>query len=262
MGRGRVEMKRIENKISRQVTFSKRRSGLLKKAHEISVLCDAHVALIVFSTKGKLFNFSSSSSMEEILERYESYSTNAQKHLQAAPTTLSESQDSSKWTFEFPKLMSRVEILQKNLRNCMGEDLALLSMRELQNIEQQIDIGLKRVRTRKNQIMHETLSDLQKKAKAIQDRNNWITNQIKEDGKILVESRNLDQQANNSPNSSTLLLLAPPPRPSSLPSLTIGETFQERVLTEENNERQSHEQPSSNNTTPMPPWMLPQMKFH
>lgn len=61
MGRGRVQLKRIENKINRQVTFSKRRSGLLKKAHEISVLCDAEVALIVFSTKGKLFEYSTDS---------------------------------------------------------------------------------------------------------------------------------------------------------------------------------------------------------
>ncbi|KAK3032534.1 hypothetical protein RJ639_036773 [Escallonia herrerae] len=61
MGRGRVQLKRIENKISRQVTFSKRRPGLLKKAHEISVLCDAEVALIVFSTKGKLFEYSTDS---------------------------------------------------------------------------------------------------------------------------------------------------------------------------------------------------------
>ena len=61
MGRGRVEMKRIENKINRQVTFSKRRAGLLKKAHEISILCDAEVSLIVFSHKGKLFEYSSES---------------------------------------------------------------------------------------------------------------------------------------------------------------------------------------------------------
>ncbi|KAK3002709.1 hypothetical protein RJ639_019197 [Escallonia herrerae] len=57
MGRGRVQLKRIENKINRQVTFSKRRSGLLKKANEISILCDAEVALIVFSTKGKLCEY-------------------------------------------------------------------------------------------------------------------------------------------------------------------------------------------------------------
>ncbi|RVX14087.1 Agamous-like MADS-box protein AGL8 [Vitis vinifera] len=61
MGRGRVQLKRIENKVNRQVTFSKRRSGLLKKAHEISVLCDAEVALIVFSTKGKLYEYSTDS---------------------------------------------------------------------------------------------------------------------------------------------------------------------------------------------------------
>ncbi|RAL38322.1 hypothetical protein DM860_002300 [Cuscuta australis] len=46
MGRGKVELKRIENKINRQVTFSKRRSGLVKKAHEISVLCDAENQLM------------------------------------------------------------------------------------------------------------------------------------------------------------------------------------------------------------------------
>lgn len=61
MGRGRVELKRIENKINRQVTFAKRRNGLLKKAYELSVLCDAEVALIVFSTRGKLYEFCSSS---------------------------------------------------------------------------------------------------------------------------------------------------------------------------------------------------------
>ncbi|VAH88213.1 unnamed protein product [Triticum turgidum subsp. durum] len=61
MGRGKVEMRRIENKISRQVTFAKRRNGLLKKAYELSLLCDAEVALIIFSGRGRLFEFSSSS---------------------------------------------------------------------------------------------------------------------------------------------------------------------------------------------------------
>ncbi|KAG1341930.1 putative MADS-box protein EJ2 [Cocos nucifera] len=61
MGRGRVELKRIENKINRQVTFSKRRNGLVKKANELSVLCDAEVALIIFSNRGRLSEFCSSS---------------------------------------------------------------------------------------------------------------------------------------------------------------------------------------------------------
>ncbi|XP_020706092.1 agamous-like MADS-box protein AGL9 homolog [Dendrobium catenatum] len=65
MGRGRVELKRIENKINRQVTFAKRRNGLLKKAYELSVLCEAEVALIIFSNRGKLYEFCSSSSFIE-----------------------------------------------------------------------------------------------------------------------------------------------------------------------------------------------------
>ncbi|KAK6933921.1 Transcription factor, MADS-box [Dillenia turbinata] len=69
MGRGKIEIKRIENANSRQVTFSKRRAGLLKKAHELAVLCDAEVGVIIFSNTGKLFEFSSSG-MKRILSRY------------------------------------------------------------------------------------------------------------------------------------------------------------------------------------------------
>ncbi|KAE8679837.1 serine carboxypeptidase-like 40-like [Hibiscus syriacus] len=60
MGRGKIEIKRIENANSRQVTFSKRRAGLLKKAKELAILCDAEVAVIIFSNTGKLFEYSSS----------------------------------------------------------------------------------------------------------------------------------------------------------------------------------------------------------
>jgi len=59
MVRGKTELKRIENATSRQVTFSKRRKGLLKKAEELAVLCDVDVGVIVFSERGKLFDYSS-----------------------------------------------------------------------------------------------------------------------------------------------------------------------------------------------------------
>ncbi|PQQ17410.1 agamous-like MADS-box protein AGL19 [Prunus yedoensis var. nudiflora] len=59
MGRGKVELKRIENPTSRQVTFSKRRNGLLKKAFELSILCDAEVALIILSPSDKIYQFAS-----------------------------------------------------------------------------------------------------------------------------------------------------------------------------------------------------------
>uniref|UniRef100_M1C6U9 Agamous-like MADS-box protein AGL8 homolog n=1 Tax=Solanum tuberosum TaxID=4113 RepID=M1C6U9_SOLTU len=71
MGRGKIEMKKIENISSRQVTFSKRRSGLFKKAEELSVLCDAEIGVIVFSNTDRLYEFASSkSSMEKIVDRY------------------------------------------------------------------------------------------------------------------------------------------------------------------------------------------------
>ncbi|BBG93881.1 K-box region and MADS-box transcription factor family protein [Prunus dulcis] len=70
-GEGRVELKRIENKINRQVTFAKRRNGLLKKAYELSVLCEAEVALIIFSNRGKLYEFCSSSRFMFKVMRYE-----------------------------------------------------------------------------------------------------------------------------------------------------------------------------------------------
>ncbi|MED6151065.1 alpha-glucosidase maltase, partial [Stylosanthes scabra] len=57
MGRGKIEIKRIENTTNRQVTFCKRRNGLLKKAYELSVLCDAEVALVVFSSRGRLYEY-------------------------------------------------------------------------------------------------------------------------------------------------------------------------------------------------------------
>ncbi|KAE8693970.1 Detected protein of unknown function [Hibiscus syriacus] len=59
MGRGKVELKRIENPTNRQVTFSKRRNGLLKKSFELSILCDAEVALLIFSSSGKVYQFAS-----------------------------------------------------------------------------------------------------------------------------------------------------------------------------------------------------------
>jgi len=57
LGRGKIEIKRIENTTNRQVTFCKRRNGLLKKAYELSVLCDAEVALVIFSTRGRLYEY-------------------------------------------------------------------------------------------------------------------------------------------------------------------------------------------------------------
>ncbi|KAL2928396.1 MADS-box protein SOC1 [Bienertia sinuspersici] len=49
-------MRRIKNDSSRQVTFLKRRNGLLKKAFQLSVLDDVEVTLMVFSPLGSYIN--------------------------------------------------------------------------------------------------------------------------------------------------------------------------------------------------------------
>ncbi|BFG19508.1 hypothetical protein CerSpe_057820 [Prunus speciosa] len=62
MGRGKIVIRRIDNSTSRQVTFSKRRNGLLKKAKELAILCDAEVGVMIFSSTGKLYDFASTRS--------------------------------------------------------------------------------------------------------------------------------------------------------------------------------------------------------
>ncbi|WVZ12440.1 hypothetical protein V8G54_016970 [Vigna mungo] len=61
MGRGKIVIERIDNSTSRQVTFSKRRKGLIKKAKELAILCDAQVGLLIFSSTGKLYEYASTS---------------------------------------------------------------------------------------------------------------------------------------------------------------------------------------------------------
>jgi len=218
MGRGRVQLKRIENKINRQVTFSKRRGGLVKKAHEISVLCDAEVALIVFSNRGKLFEYSTDSSMEKILERYERYSY-AERQLASNDTD----QVQAHWTFDYAKLKAKIELLQRNHRHYMGHDLDTLSMKEIHSLEQQLDVALKHIRTRKNQLMHESISELQKKEKAVQEQNNMLVKKIKERERSLAQEVQWQQQNQQNPhvNDPSNFLIS-----SNLPSLNIGCSYQ------------------------------------
>ncbi|CAM0881678.1 unnamed protein product [Alopecurus aequalis] len=68
-GRHRIEMSLRLDKNSRQVTFSKRRSGLFKKCSELSLLCGAHVAVIVFSEAGNVFAMGSPS-VDAVLRSY------------------------------------------------------------------------------------------------------------------------------------------------------------------------------------------------
>jgi len=73
MGRNKITIERITSERNRQATFTKRKNGLIKKAMELSILCDCEIALIIFSSNNKLFQYASSD-MDKLLLRYTEYS--------------------------------------------------------------------------------------------------------------------------------------------------------------------------------------------
>eukprot|EP00118_Oscarella_pearsei_P012343 m.90248 g.90248 ORF g.90248 m.90248 type:complete len:472 (+) comp36642_c0_seq6:3125-4540(+) len=73
MGRKKISIQKITDERNRQVTFTKRKFGLMKKAYELSVLCDCEIALIIFNSASKLFQYSSTD-MDKILLKYTEYS--------------------------------------------------------------------------------------------------------------------------------------------------------------------------------------------
>ncbi|KAI8812109.1 MADS box transcription factor MEF2, partial [Cladochytrium replicatum] len=60
MGRKKIKIQQIQDERNRQVTFLKRKYGLMKKAYELSVLCDCEISLIIFNHNNKLVQFASS----------------------------------------------------------------------------------------------------------------------------------------------------------------------------------------------------------
>ncbi|KAJ9185604.1 hypothetical protein P3X46_005216 [Hevea brasiliensis] len=69
LGRQKIAMEKISKKSHLQVTFSKRRAGLFKKASELCTLCGVEIAIIVFSPANKAFSFGHPE-VESILERF------------------------------------------------------------------------------------------------------------------------------------------------------------------------------------------------
>ncbi|KAK1274671.1 MADS-box transcription factor 26 [Acorus gramineus] len=147
MVRGKVQLRRIENPVHRQVTFCKRRAGLLKKAKELSVLCDAEIGLIIFSTHGKLYEL--------------------------ATKGFQETQE------EISMLKQEVHLLQKGLRYMFGEGVGNMTLDELHALERHLEIWIYHIRSAKMQIMFQEIQLLRNKEGVLKAANEFLQEKVR-----------------------------------------------------------------------------------
>ncbi|KAG2542909.1 MADS-box transcription factor 47-like isoform X2 [Panicum virgatum] len=169
--RERIAIRRIDNLAARQVTFSKRRRGLFKKAEELSILCDAEVGLVVFSATGKLFHFASSS-MNRIIDRYDSHSKTLQKS--EAPSQLQSHVDDSTCA----RLREELAEASLKLRQMRGEELQRLSVQQLQELEKTLESGLGSVLKTKSQKILDEINGLERKRMQLIEENSRLKEQL------------------------------------------------------------------------------------
>nr|WET60107.1 AGAMOUS-like protein 2 [Lilium hybrid cultivar] len=189
MGRGKIEIKRIENTTNRQVTFCKRRNGLLKKAYELSVLCDAEVALIVFSTRGRLYEYANNS-VKATIERYKKASTDVSN-----TRSVSEA-NAQYYQQESTKLRQQINSLQNSNRNLLGESLSNMNLRDLRQLENRLEKAINKIRTKKNELLYAEIEYMQKREMELQSDNMYLRNKVAEN------ERDQQQQMNMMPSTS------------------------------------------------------------
>ncbi|XP_042411484.1 agamous-like MADS-box protein MADS1 isoform X1 [Zingiber officinale] len=169
MGRGKIEIKRIENTTNRQVTFCKRRNGLLKKAYELSVLCDAEVALVVFSSRGRLYEYATNSARTTI-ERYKKACRDT------ANTGHASEVNAQYYQQESSKLRQQINQLQSTNRHLLGESLASMSLRDIKQLETRLEKGVTKIRSKKNELMLAEIDYMQRREMELQNGNMYLRN--------------------------------------------------------------------------------------
>lgn len=178
MGRGKVQMKKIEKASSRRVTFSKRKAGLIRKARELSVLCDAEVGIVVFSSTGRLYEFCSTS-MRGIIDRYNVAKEQSTSQMQA---------EMRQQQAELEHLRNEVSRLKYENAWLTGSNLNGATVLELHQLEQRLNDGLISVKQNKDAMLFEEIGRSNHKERKLDFENNLLRGEIERLKRFIPQS--------------------------------------------------------------------------
>ncbi|XP_042009866.1 MADS-box protein SVP-like [Salvia splendens] len=188
MVRQKIEIKKIDNLTSRQVTFSKRRRGLFKKAKELATLCDAEIALIVFSATGRLFDYSSSS-MTQVIQRRKAQPEGINRLRQTFLNQVGGDIDDA--------ISKELTALTREYKQLNGEELQDLSMNELARLERVVESALGRVsKTKNDQLMFE-ISKLETREIELKKENEMLKQQAEKKRNATEQGSSVESIANS-----------------------------------------------------------------
>ncbi|KAG5008029.1 hypothetical protein AAZX31_09G211900 [Glycine max] len=179
MARGKVQLKRIENPVHRQVTFCKRRAGLLKKAKELSVLCDAEIGLFIFSAHGKLYELATKGTMQGLIERYMKFTRGAQPEAaapEAHPLLVAKEETNA--------LKQEIQTLQKGISYLFEGGNKTMAIDELQLLEKNLETWIYHIRSMKMNIMLQEIQALKDKEGTLKAANKYLHDKIVENTAI------------------------------------------------------------------------------
>nr|AGN54424.1 PFTM6 [Physalis pubescens] len=160
MGRGKIEIKKIENSTNRQVTYSKRRNGIFKKVKELTVLCDAKISIIMLSSTRKYHEYTSpNTTIKMMIDQYQS--------------TLGV----DIWSTHYEKMQENLrrlkEInnkLRREIRQRTGEDMSGLNLQELCHLQENISEAVAEIRERKYHVIQNQTGTFKKKVKNLEQQ--------------------------------------------------------------------------------------------
>ncbi|KAI4320232.1 hypothetical protein MLD38_033735 [Melastoma candidum] len=176
MARGKIQMRRIENPVHRQVTFCKRRAGLLKKAKELSVLCDAEIGVFIFSPHGKLYELATKGTMQGMIEKYMDTMNSGS---QSEPEQIVEARtmDAKK---EIGMLKQEIEVLRKGLGYMFGGGAGSMTLDELDVLEKHLEFWIYHIRSTKMDIMSQEIQLLRNKEGLLQAANQYLQKKVED----------------------------------------------------------------------------------